>query len=311
MVLVSTFFVPVLIILLAVTDCGYGNLYANVLIDQPAGSDPNALRLVSTVKIDPTTGKFDVLNENTLFSSTSSVGFGISAFDQKSQRFYFALDLHADIIFAVDATTGNLLAPLSTSLDAVREVDWDEHNNQVLVLGFVNMGFFGIYAYPDNRTLPVKKLLNLRPYGLELSDIYSTFIDHKGNYLIAYHNESSMTYGIMTVPINSPKSATVQQFVCGSVVPNNIFYDAKVGIFGVGLDMQMSKFCYYQVSKPCVVIHFDGIGALGVPTYDPTTSRLFMAGEEGGIYTYDLQKQVLSMVNLSLHVVGLEVSYSL
>lgn len=280
----------------------------------------NTQTLLQTVIVDIKYGNFTVLTQNVVYVGSSKSTDGISTFDQKNQRFYYATNFNSDFVYAVNVTDGDLLAPISVASVGITTLDWDFGNNQLLVNAYFSATSNMLITIPFDPTLPSKRLIDLTQAGL--TTIRATTIDYYNElYYVVYENQTSQITYVASFYLYNPKNITTAKLSCatGPFYPTRMFFDYKAKIIrGIGYDITAKVYNYYEYAPSTGTCTTKPIGLPSIvsATYDPTTNTLYMghaaAAGASDLLVYDASKYVLVNTVPTAHLLSdVAISYSM
>jgi len=278
--------------------------------------------LLWTIKYDRTTGSWQNVTENMIYSGGSATIDGISTFDQNKGVYYFATDFAGAFIFASDVINKRTLAPIFLNVASIEGLIFDNHNNHLYVLA-INSGKMVLIGVTPQGTRTVAAI----PPSYNAGYIMVGAVDISSNFYLAAKvgAEPQPTYAIATFNTNTGQILSSVNFSsdCENLFPQRLVWDTITStLIGGGMSLGANNDLEYwflrvnprtgQCTKKRIAVN---TGIVTCWTYDSTKGYLWLGEAVNGgayLYFYNIAANILSTpTRVSGFVVPESIEYSL
>jgi len=226
----------------------------------------------------------------------TDMSMDLSAVDQKQGLYYYATNFLTPLLYIVDLTNGEILAPIDLSVYLITNIVINPSTSEAVISVFPTtnsppqiLGF----SFPGG---PVRVIIDLQT--THYREIFAGTFDEVKNifYLTATTNSTSGQFDLLAI---NPQNGHIirKQTIngCGKpLMPMYMHYDSQtkmiyIGAFALHQEISWALLTVDPVSGTCIkqpMAYGDSI--LACWTYDPTSKNLY--------YTYDVNE--ISYINI-------------
>jgi len=263
-----------------VLSCRASNLYA--IVTEFSQNDEETR--VYTVSLDRTTGKVTNVSADLIYAGGSATLDGVSAFDQRGGRYFFATDSATSFIYESDVIHKDLLAPRDIGAIAIENLAYDGVTNRLFALYLAKSGL--VIASIGPQTLrPVLQI----PSQFNQNYVMKGTVDGTtGTYYLSAKigNTQLPTYAIATINIMNGqiiRTVAIDNTTC-TVFPEYIWFDTASGDVLAGAESFDNNQLHYHflridpVTGRCTKTALQApVGIVTDWSYDSSTHELWFS----------------------------------